>query len=137
MAIRNHKVVKYARVKQALREKISRGDFGSDGLLPADRELMRNLRVSRQTVVRALHDLRAEGVVRRPHGKGTYVNTTTPDGEIGILTYLDRTGTPESAYSQSLLRSTVNRCCELGCDPRLYSTYGTEVIGNIHTHGQK
>src|SRR5262245_9734566 len=105
MSIRENSTAKHAKVKQALREKISRGDYGANGLLPSDRELMRRLKVSRQTVMRAVHDLRAEGVLRREHGKGTFVNTETSQAQIGILTYLDRNGTPESAYSQNLLRS--------------------------------
>ncbi len=131
------KVAKYARVKQSLREKITRRDFTPGGLLPSDRQLMRQLGVCRQTVIRALHELRAEGIVRREHGKGTFVNQSKSQGEVGILTYLNRASTDHSVYPQNLLRSVVNRLCELGSEPRLYSTYGMEVIGNIHAHGQK
>jgi GntR family transcriptional regulator len=69
---------KYLRVKQALRERISQGEFAADGYLPTEPELMRTFRVGRQTVIRAMNDLRAEGLITRHRGKGTLLSPDVP-----------------------------------------------------------
>jgi len=131
------KEAKYARVKRAVMKRIALGGFSPAGLLPSDRELMRELGVCQQTIIRALRDLSAEGIVRREHGKGTFVNLQKTRSEVGILTYLDQTTPIHSVYSQNWLCSVVNHLCEAGYEPQLYSTYGTDVIGDIHAHGQQ
>jgi DNA-binding LacI/PurR family transcriptional regulator len=67
------RIPKYYQMVQALK------DFVRDeGLVPGDRipsltELMERYEVSKVTAVRALTELENEGVVRREHGRGTFV----------------------------------------------------------------
>jgi len=130
-------MTKHARVKRALLEKIAQGVFAPSGLLPPDRELMREFGVCRQTIIRAMHDLCAEGVVRREHGRGTFVNDNRARSEVGVLTYINQAGPTHLPYVDNLLRSVLNRLCEIGHRPHLYSTYGESVIGDISMHGQQ
>lgn len=63
----------YEQVKARLRAAIAAGEFLPGDRLPPETELMRQFGVSRNTVVRALNDLVAEGLLLRIRGSGTYV----------------------------------------------------------------
>jgi len=58
--------------------RISNGDYPIGKRLPAERELCRQLDVSRGTLRKALADLEALGVVARRHGSGTIVTRLAP-----------------------------------------------------------
>lgn len=63
----------YARLAEALRTAIARGDIPPDTRLPAERQLAKSLNVSRSTVVSAYDVLYSEGLVSRRRGSGTWV----------------------------------------------------------------
>lgn len=58
---------------QALRERILDGRLAGRSRLPASRDLAALLTVSRNTVIRALDQLYAEGYIEARVGDGTYV----------------------------------------------------------------
>ncbi|MBI4024431.1 MAG: substrate-binding domain-containing protein [Verrucomicrobia bacterium] len=135
---RKGEVPKYLCIKRAIQEGITRGDFLAGRLLPSQKDLAQTFKVSQLTAVRALNELRAEGVIRRQAGKGSFVNNTTLlRSQIGILTYLDKTCPCVSVYPQNLLRSLVNRLHQLGEHPQIFTTFGTSVIGDIRQHGRE
>jgi DNA-binding LacI/PurR family transcriptional regulator len=53
------------------------------------------------------------------------------------LTYLNQTRPITSAYSLNIMRSVLNRLCQLGEPPTMYATYGTDTHGNIHQHAPR
>ncbi|MGH2670467.1 MAG: GntR family transcriptional regulator, partial [bacterium] len=63
----------YAQIRDALRAKILSGEFSPGGMIPAEVELQRLFKVSRQTVRQALNTLAAEGHLVRSRGKGTFL----------------------------------------------------------------
>jgi GntR family transcriptional regulator len=63
----------YHQLKELLRTEIARGVYRPGGRLPSEPELIHRHGVSRITVRQALDELKAEGLVVRRHGKGTYV----------------------------------------------------------------
>src|SRR5881396_1179772 len=65
-----------AQVVAYVRELIDRGALGPGARLPAERQLARQVGVSRPTVRAGLRTLAALGVVRSRRGSGTYI----PDG---------------------------------------------------------
>ena len=70
-----------AEVRERLRELIDETSPG--GLLPSERLLSTDLGVSRPTVRAAIHELAAEGLVVRRHGRGTFVAQHIPaDGAV-------------------------------------------------------
>ena len=130
-------VPKYTELKSALRQKIVRGEFVG-GMLPSESALRIEYGVGTKTIVRALGDLRAEGLVRRHQGKGTFVNTDhSPAGRIGILTYLAQTGDVKSVYPRNLLQGLLGRLRELGEAPHIYSFFGEGLVPDFLEHGQK
>jgi len=62
----------YARIKQHLKDELSRGRWPPGAPMPSDAELVAQFGVSRMTVTRALNELRAEGLIERVQGVGTF-----------------------------------------------------------------
>jgi GntR family transcriptional regulator, histidine utilization repressor len=62
----------FARVKQHLKDGLARGRWAPGALMPSEAELVAQFAVSRMTVNRALRELRAEGLVQRTQGVGTF-----------------------------------------------------------------
>lgn len=61
------------RIAERLRTDIVGGAFGRDGRLPTERDLADRFGVARNTVRRAINDLRDEGLVVRHVGRGTFL----------------------------------------------------------------
>ncbi len=64
---------------ECLREAILDGSLPPSAALPASRDLAREVGMSRNTVLHAYEQLRAEGYVHARVGSGTFVAATTPD----------------------------------------------------------
>ncbi len=77
-------VPKYRIVYDRLLRAIRRGGYPAGGKLPTETELMEEFQVSRITVVRALRDLQALGVVRRQRGSGTFVDAPRRSSLAGL-----------------------------------------------------
>ena len=63
-------VAPYARIKQYLKDELSRGRWPPGAAMPSDAELVAQFGVSRMTVTRALNELRSEGLIERVQGVG-------------------------------------------------------------------
>jgi GntR family transcriptional regulator len=63
----------YYQIKQALLERVERGQYLPGELIPPERDLEEEFKVSRITVRRAIEDLAKEGLFIRIQGKGTFV----------------------------------------------------------------
>ena len=57
---------------------ISTGKIANGGRLPAERDLLAQLSISRVTLRRALQSLVEEGVLKPSHGRGWYVSADVP-----------------------------------------------------------
>ena len=72
------RVLPYATVKAALRERIARGGWEPGVRLPSERELVQAYGCARMTVQRALRELEEEGLIERRQGSGSYVAELHP-----------------------------------------------------------
>lgn len=63
----------YAKVKQAICQKIDSGEWQPDQRVPSESEMVKALKVSRMTINRALRELTGEGILVRQQGIGTFV----------------------------------------------------------------
>ncbi|WP_375387104.1 GntR family transcriptional regulator [uncultured Amnibacterium sp.] len=66
----------HIQISDAVRSKISSGEWPPNYRLPAEPELSRQLGVSRGTLRRALSTLIEEGVLKQVQGRGTFVTST-------------------------------------------------------------
>ncbi len=73
----------YARVKQAIEQKIRSGAWLPNSKLPSESELLNVLGVSRMTINRALRELTIEGLLVRMQGVGTFV--AVPKGHAALF----------------------------------------------------
>jgi LacI family transcriptional regulator len=69
---------KYRAVYEALLRSIRRGEFPPGSKLPTETQLVEQFHVSRITVIRALRDLQAAGLVRRRRGSGSFIEGPRP-----------------------------------------------------------
>lgn len=65
---------KHHLIYQALASDIGTGKYRATGKLPSEAQLVNRFKVSRPTVIRALRDLQADGLVTRRAGAGTFLN---------------------------------------------------------------
>lgn len=102
----------YARVKQAISEKISSGEWKENQRVPSESEIVKALNISRMTVNRALRELTAEGILMRQQGVGTFVaqkKTHSALSEIhNIATEIAQRGHQHSAKLINLIRTTAS-----------------------------
>lgn len=63
----------YIQLKESIRQEILKGVWGTGTRLPTERELARDLGVSRNTVSQAYRELELEGVLKSSQGRGTFV----------------------------------------------------------------
>lgn len=66
-------LAKHEQVRSELLKRIRTGEFGQDGRLPSERQLIVEYHVSGATISRALTDLEKTGHIQRLWGKGTFV----------------------------------------------------------------
>lgn len=64
----------YQKIMYLVEEKIKAGELSPGAKLPAERKLAEKLNVNRSTVIRAMEELAAQGVLIRKKGSGTFVN---------------------------------------------------------------
>jgi DNA-binding GntR family transcriptional regulator len=69
---------KHHLIYQTLASEIGTGKYRDTGKLPSETQLVNRFQVSRPTVIRALRDLQADGLVTRRAGAGTFLNQLPP-----------------------------------------------------------
>lgn len=81
----------YRQLKEHLRARIAGGEWAFDRPIPSERELMRLTSLSRMTVRQAVAELTHEGMLRRDHGRGTFVVSPRVHQEVrGVYSFTDR-----------------------------------------------
>jgi GntR family transcriptional regulator len=76
---------KYVAVRDSLRDRIVRGDFAEDEMLPSESALGAEFGVSRVTVRQALDELRKTGLIESRQGKGYFVRRVQVVQDLGRL----------------------------------------------------
>lgn len=66
-------MIKYEMIANKIRERIQKGDYAEDTLIPDQVTLSKEFGVSRMTVKKAMDILAMEGLIFRKRGSGTYV----------------------------------------------------------------
>lgn len=90
----------------ALRSLIERGEWASGSQIPNEDRLCEMLGISRITVRHALRNLEEAGLLRREHGRGTFVRSATVvAGVRGLTSFTDEMKTLALAPSTRLLQA--------------------------------
>jgi len=92
--------------EMALRQLIERGEWTSGTQIPTEDRLCDMLGISRITVRHALRNLEEAGLLRREHGRGTFVRSATVvAGVRGLTSFTDEMKTLALAPSTRLLEA--------------------------------
>jgi GntR family transcriptional regulator len=95
----------YSRLRQALRDRVTSGEWGPGDQLPTIRQLGELYGVSRITVVQALDTLAHEGVLIRWQGKGIFVGQPpAAQPHIPLLSFTEETVARGATPSSRTLR---------------------------------
>lgn len=105
---RRANVPAYQWLGDALRTGILQGRLRPGARLPASRELAREYRLSRGTVVAAFDQLKAEGYVTGTVGSGTYVNRVLPDELLHVHAEAGAAAARERPHRLSVFGSSVS-----------------------------
>lgn len=89
---------RHAQLTRALKQALSDGCFGARGRLPPTRQLARDLGLSRNTVLAAYEQLRAEGLVQARVGSGT--RAAVPRAALAERRPVPFTSRPQSATAR-------------------------------------
>ena len=69
---------KHQEISRQLRASVASGSFDATRRLPSETQMVKQFRVSRPTVARALLDLQTEGLIERRAGSGTFLRQSAP-----------------------------------------------------------
>ena len=82
---------RYLQLRDALRAALTDLSWPADEPIPSERALMRLTGLSRTTVRQAVGELTSSGVVRRQHGRGTFLVPAPVEQEVqGVYSFTDR-----------------------------------------------
>ncbi|WP_105614826.1 GntR family transcriptional regulator [Vallitalea okinawensis] len=74
MLNKNDVVPLYIQLQRIIKEDILKGEYQQDELIPSETQLSKKYDITRTTVRKAISNLVDEGLLRREHGKGTFVS---------------------------------------------------------------
>jgi len=98
----------YQQLMDQLRARIAAGEWPPGQAIPSERELMRRAGLSRMTVRQAVAELTHEGLLRRDHGRGTFVVSPRVLQEVrGVYSFSDRVRAQGRVPSARLLARDV------------------------------
>ena len=97
-----------ARVVATIVTEVRSGAIQPNGRLPSERECALQLRVSRNTVTAAYSELERRGVIRRFHGKGSYLCALPTDRE--TFSWSGKISRTADALDEPVLELLARRC---------------------------
>jgi GntR family histidine utilization transcriptional repressor len=115
---------RYRRVKEFIVKHIEAGDWRAGDQVPSESALVKQLKVSRMTVNRALRELTHEGLIVRVQGTGTFVAEKRPIFNLvelrNIAEEIAERGQRHTARVELLQveRATADMARELGLNPQ-------------------
>src|SRR5688500_8717745 len=109
---------RYAQITRALRAAMLDGRLGVGGRIPPSRMLARELGVSRNTVVSAYEQLRAEGYLEGRVGAGSYVVASAGPARRAGLRASEGPGAPPTRYARRARRESERRAASPHLDNR-------------------
>ncbi|AWB08871.1 histidine utilization repressor (plasmid) [Azospirillum humicireducens] len=127
---------RYAQIKEAIRRRISSGDWPEGFQIPSEHKLLEEFSVSRMTVHRALRDLTDEGLLTRVQGLGTFVAERPPSTDVvelrSIADEIAERGNVHSCRVEQLLAVAA----DAGLARRFNLPVGAKLFHSIVVHSE-
>lgn len=96
---------RYKQVAELLRDAIKEGKYPADSALPSQPELAHEYNLNQSSISRAMAMLRAEGLIRTEHGKGSVVLDVPTVKRIRRIDRDYRTRPPGSSFADELAKA--------------------------------
>lgn len=107
------KIPKYAEIKHNIINQIHTGILHKNTLLPSEKELMEQYKVSRITIRRAIEELQRDGYVEKRQGRRCYIKSHSKVQELTtISSYTEEIIRQGMTPSRKTLSSTLRLCTE-------------------------
>lgn len=131
--------MKLEHVESALFKLLESGRYGSDGRLPPERELCKQLGVSRGTLRKALEILEAKGKIWRHVGRGTFVGSRQIGPKPSLVAITEATSPSELMELRLILEPQIARLAAIRASPSeiaymLYCVERSEAAGDSKTY---
>lgn len=114
----NNPIPLHAQIKELLRKEIHAKHY--DEKIPSERELMDRFSVSRTTIREAIAHLVNEGLLKKIHGKGTYISTTNSAVQDSLNSLHSLT---ETIKSMGMNPGSTLLYCGMATEPRAASDF--------------
>lgn len=104
--------VLHRRITDILKQRILKGKYPSDGKLPSENELVKEFKVSKHTLLKALNALINQGLIIRKQGCGTFVAPAVNERQnrrIGVIVYHS-----DSPYYSKIIRGIEDYASQKG-----------------------
>ncbi|MGA0559563.1 GntR family transcriptional regulator [Larkinella sp. VNQ87] len=99
------RIPQYQYLYESLRQQIIRGDFKSGDLLPSEKDLQNQFRLTQPTIRQALSLLVQDGYIRKHQGKGSIVQPL-PIG-LGVMSIVGRLANTANAGGSERMTTTI------------------------------
>jgi DNA-binding GntR family transcriptional regulator len=130
----------YKDVSDALRARVAAGDWAASGRLPGEASLAAEYGVARETLRRALTDLRDEGLISNQQGKAWRLGSDPAGQAPDVLAAAEklRTGIDDGAYAgQPYFPSETTLASELGISRHKVRLILAELEKSGHLENQR
>jgi len=121
------RIPKYQQVINLIKSDIEQGIFKKGERIPSINETSEDFYLSRDTVEKAYNKLREEGVLVSVPGKGYYVNTADPTGQLRVLLAINKI----SAHKKKIVNAFVESLGEQAVVETFVHHYSTEKLERI------
>jgi DNA-binding LacI/PurR family transcriptional regulator len=131
ISIKSHQkmatATKTQHVLTRLRKQILRGDWDTGERLPAEDQMVTQLRASRRTIREALLSLAGEGLIDRRQGSGTYVADTRKMASVALLSRSTILTSTQSFFYHQLIDHGTQLIRSAGLRPVLEMGHGASL----------
>ncbi|MBH0170988.1 MAG: GntR family transcriptional regulator [Bacillota bacterium] len=129
----------YFQIEEAIKQKIDKGEWESETMIPSEREFAENYEVSRMTVRQAINNLVNDGYLTRRKGKGTFVSAKKIEQKLlGLTSFTEdmksRGYKPASrliSFQKTTAENRVAKALEIEEDQEIYEIKRVRLANDI------
>lgn len=87
---KNKNIAQYKRITETIKRRIIKGKYTAEEKMPSENELLKEFKVSKHTLLKALNALTNQGIIIRKQGSGTFVSLSMNERKnkkIAVIVY--------------------------------------------------
>jgi DNA-binding transcriptional regulator YhcF (GntR family) len=120
-------IPKYIQVTEKFLELIEKGELQLGDKLPSIKVAYKNLKISRDTLIKSYNELKARGVIDSKHGKGSYISNINTPRHLKIFVLFDVMNGYKSVLYSTLVKN-LGETCSVDV---FFHNYNLEIFENL------